>query len=157
MLVDPTIEVRRADGRREQLSLDAVQCQTYVSKLLGSLDGWQERLMVTKESGYNFVHFTPLEALGYSRSAYSLADHRRLDETFTITVDQGTSLYITPSFLFTRFTLRVAGRRSPVVQHRQIFGEFVSNRERIVEPMPIGTEFRQKMWVGGVWVGLPDT
>ena len=38
--------------------------------------------MVTKESGYNIIHFTPLQELGVSNSAYSIRDQRRLSPTY---------------------------------------------------------------------------
>ncbi|XP_061784636.1 glycogen debranching enzyme [Nerophis lumbriciformis] len=65
------------------LPLDCVTIQTYLSKCLGDLDDWPARLRVAKESGYNMIHFTPLQTLGVSRSCYSLADQLAFSPEFS--------------------------------------------------------------------------
>ncbi|XP_061746464.1 glycogen debranching enzyme [Nerophis ophidion] len=65
------------------LPLDCVTIQTYLSKCLGDLDDWPARLRVAKESGYNMIHFTPLQTLGASRSCYSLADQLAFSPEFS--------------------------------------------------------------------------
>lgn len=56
-LVDPTLII----GANEVLNQDCIQCQTVLSKCLGPLPDWEQRLQVARESGYNMVHFTPIQ------------------------------------------------------------------------------------------------
>ncbi|KAL5487406.1 hypothetical protein EMCRGX_G020000 [Ephydatia muelleri] len=63
-------------------SPDGITCVTYITKLLGPLAEWKARLQVAKESGYNMVHFTPLQQLGTSYSAYSISNQLRLDSAY---------------------------------------------------------------------------
>ncbi len=62
-------------------SPEGISCQTHVTKLLGPLTEWKERLQVTKESGYNMAHFTPISLRGSSRSAYAIANQVRMDSS----------------------------------------------------------------------------
>lgn len=63
-------------------SPEGICCQTYITKLMGPFREWKSRLMVGKEAGYNMFHFTPIQQLGSSRSAYSISNHLRMDSTY---------------------------------------------------------------------------
>ncbi|WKX94508.1 hypothetical protein Q1695_011636 [Nippostrongylus brasiliensis] len=75
-LVMPSLSV---NGKH--LPLDGIACQTHITKLLGSFPSWEDRLKVSKESGYNMIHLTPIHELGVSNSSYSISDHHSLIQT----------------------------------------------------------------------------
>lgn len=56
--MDPEL---RVDNGKEVLPLDCVQCQTVLAKSLGPISTWEKKLLVSKNSGYNMIHFSPIQ------------------------------------------------------------------------------------------------
>lgn len=63
--------------------MDCLQVQTVITKLLGPFSEWESRLAVARETGYNVIHFTPVQELGISNSAYSIRDQMRLSPVYS--------------------------------------------------------------------------
>ncbi|XP_070195748.1 glycogen debranching enzyme-like isoform X2 [Littorina saxatilis] len=78
-LVEPVLSV----GRDEEITMDCLQVQTVITKLLGPFNEWESRLAVARETGYNVIHFTPVQELGISNSAYSIRDQLRFSPVYS--------------------------------------------------------------------------
>jgi len=75
-IVDPKLEVGNDNS---YLPLDSISMQSVLVKSLGSFSSWEKRLEPTMQSGYNALHFTPLQLLGGSNSSYSIGDQLSLN------------------------------------------------------------------------------
>lgn len=98
ILVDPTLRVGKSD---RPLGMDAVQLQTVLTKLLGPFPEWRDRLLVSHKSGYNMIHFTPLQKLNSeSHSSYSISDQLSLNPAFS-TSGTASAYQMTSCFIIT--------------------------------------------------------
>lgn len=50
-----------AFSNNDILPLNSIAVQTVLAKSLGKFENWKNVLKVSKESGYNMVHFTPIQ------------------------------------------------------------------------------------------------
>lgn len=80
---------------------DGICCITHITKLLGPLKEWEERLRVSHKAAYNMIHFTPIQQLGGSGSAYCIsdqlslpADYRPQNTNITYTGMENINIYI---------------------------------------------------------------
>ena len=60
-IVDPALLV--GPNLEDRIELDSIQMQSVLSKNLGDISTWEDKLRVGKESGYNVIHFTPVQVL----------------------------------------------------------------------------------------------
>ena len=67
----------------ERIEQNWLTYQTVISKWLGTSDQWLPRLEVTFHSGYNLIHFTPIQSLSsLSNFSYSIANHHQINPLF---------------------------------------------------------------------------
>lgn len=62
------------------LSLNSLNIESVISKWMGPVDTWKEKLDLIKDKGYNMIHFTPLQQRGSSNSPYSIYDQLAFDK-----------------------------------------------------------------------------
>lgn len=62
------------------LSLNALNIESVISKWMGPVNTWENKLTLIKEKGYNMIHFTPLQQRGSSNSPYSIYDQLAFDK-----------------------------------------------------------------------------
>ncbi|XP_060864608.1 glycogen debranching enzyme isoform X2 [Metopolophium dirhodum] len=75
--VDPDLVAGNKD-----IPLESLQTVSVLAKCLGPFSSWKSKLQVANESGYNMVHFTPIQELGGSKSSYSLRNQLELNPSF---------------------------------------------------------------------------
>lgn len=60
------------------LALESIKLTSVISKWMGPLSEWPQFMAEFGKTGYNMVHFTPLQERGHSNSPYSIKDHLML-------------------------------------------------------------------------------
>ncbi|KAI9310296.1 glucanotransferase domain of glycogen debranching enzyme-domain-containing protein [Dichotomocladium elegans] len=57
-----------------QLPLDAVMIESLIPKWMGPLSNWQPHIDLVRKTGYNMIHFAPMQQRGGSDSPYAIHD-----------------------------------------------------------------------------------
>jgi len=80
-VVDPQLTLTNRDGltRTTSLPLEGLVIESVVPKWMGKLSEWKPHLETISKSGYNMIHFVPLQYRGISNSPYSIFDQLRFD------------------------------------------------------------------------------
>ncbi|KAF0992132.1 hypothetical protein HZS_841 [Henneguya salminicola] len=76
-VIDPNVR----ETTKSKIIIDQISIQTVISKCLGSIPDWWNRLKVSYKCGFNSLHFTPFQKYGKSRSSYSIYDHFSFDSS----------------------------------------------------------------------------
>jgi glycogen debranching enzyme len=78
------LDVKQGGGKigSENVALptDGLVIQSVIAKWMGTIDQWDKHLNVTRDRGYNMLHFTPLQQRGESGSPYSIFDQMAFDD-----------------------------------------------------------------------------
>lgn len=78
------LDVKQGGGKvlsdSAPLPLDGLVIQSVIAKWMGTIDQWSPHLAVTRDRGYNMLHFTPLQQRGESGSPYSIYDQMAFDD-----------------------------------------------------------------------------
>ncbi|KAG0250878.1 hypothetical protein BG011_008005 [Mortierella polycephala] len=87
-VVDPQLALRTRDGAEVitdssdiplSMPLEGLIIESVVPKWLGKLSEWEPHLETIAKSGYNMIHFVPLQYRGISNSPYSIFDQLKFD------------------------------------------------------------------------------
>ncbi|KAG9394468.1 Glycogen debranching enzyme [Carpediemonas membranifera] len=81
---------------------DGIVFQTVLTKNLGPLSSWLDRLDLTLRTKYNMLHFSPIQVLGGSNSAYSIKSHLDFNPTLFSDVQGGSG-----NMLFSEKVLKI--------------------------------------------------
>jgi glycogen debranching enzyme len=77
---DSVNEGIRHSDRLTVLNMDSICLQTVLPKCLGPISQWKHQLRASFLTGYNFIHFVPLQKRGCSNSPYSIYDQLSLSD-----------------------------------------------------------------------------
>ena len=62
------------------LPLNLLKIESVISKCMGPIDTWRDKLKKIQQKGYNMIHFTPIQQRGESNSPYSIYDQLGFDK-----------------------------------------------------------------------------
>ncbi|KAI7871254.1 glycogen debranching enzyme [Spinellus fusiger] len=73
IVAEPRLQVQTSQGKKP-LPLDALMVLSVVPKWMGPVSRWKDQLNLIQHSGYNMIHFVPMQKRGSSDSPYSISD-----------------------------------------------------------------------------------
>jgi glycogen debranching enzyme len=76
LMVEPQLSIRG----EPLMSLDEIMLQTMVPKWMGPMKEWDAYFELAQSTGYNMIHFIPVQKRGISNSPYSIVDHSLFSE-----------------------------------------------------------------------------
>ncbi|KAF9435572.1 hypothetical protein BGZ76_005964 [Entomortierella beljakovae] len=77
-VVDPQLSIKSKDTT-SLIPLEALVIESIVPKWMGKLSEWKPHLETISKSGYNMIHFVPMQYRGISNSPYSIFDQLKFD------------------------------------------------------------------------------
>jgi glycogen debranching enzyme len=81
LIIDPLLVID--DQTKETLTLDGICCLTIIPKWMPTISMWDSYFKAFSDSGYNMVHFAPINKRGISNSPYSIKNQLSLcDDLF---------------------------------------------------------------------------
>lgn len=80
VIAEPRIKLPSKDKSNSLLPLDGLVILSMVPKWMGPITEWQSLLDTVEYSGYNMIHFVPLQKRGVSNSPYSISDQLAFDD-----------------------------------------------------------------------------
>jgi len=80
-LVDPSLYLP-TNSFPILLPLDGIVIQTVIPKWLPKIQDWNSHFQISAKTGYNMMHFAPLQKRGSSDSPYSIYDQLSFDDEY---------------------------------------------------------------------------
>lgn len=78
VIAEPRIKLPKS--KDELLPLDGIMILSMVPKWMGPITEWENLIEEVEYSGYNMIHFVPLQKRGISNSPYSISDQLSFDD-----------------------------------------------------------------------------
>lgn len=88
VIAEPRISLPQKEKKDSLLPLDGLVVLSMVPKWMGPITEWANLLETVDYSGYNMIHFVPLQKRGVSNSPYSISDQLAFDDDVFDAKDQ---------------------------------------------------------------------
>ncbi|KAI8971904.1 glycogen debranching enzyme [Mycotypha africana] len=90
IIAEPRLKIPHtiSADRDELLPLDGIMILSMIPKWMGPITEWDQLIEEVKYSGYNMIHFVPMQKRGASNSPYSIRDQLGFDDDLFDKEDQ---------------------------------------------------------------------